>query len=60
MVAAQFDTLLHTQTEIKTMHPHRNHQPARATPRWVTIAQTLFVAAIVAALTVITILELSK
>jgi len=42
------------------MHPHRNHTPARPTSRWVTIVQTLFVAAVVAALTVITILELSK
>jgi hypothetical protein len=42
------------------MHPHRNHTPARATPRWTTILQTIFVAAIVAALTIVTILELSK
>ena len=42
------------------MHPHRNHQPARVTPRWVTIAQTLFVTAVVAALTVAFTLELSK
>lgn len=42
------------------MHPHRNYRPARVTPRWTTIVQTLFVAVIVAALTVITILELSK
>jgi hypothetical protein len=42
------------------MQTYRNHTPARPTSRWVTIAQTLFVAAIVAALTVITILELSK
>ena len=42
------------------MHPHRNYRPARVTPRWATILQTLFVAAIVAALTIVTILELSK
>jgi hypothetical protein len=42
------------------MHPHRNHQPARPTSRLVTILQTLFIAAIVAALTIVTVLELSK
>jgi hypothetical protein len=42
------------------MHPHRNHQPARPTSRLATIVQTLFVAAVVAALTIVTILELSK
>lgn len=42
------------------MHPYRNHTPARPTSRLATIAQTLFVAAIVAALTVATILELAK
>ena len=42
------------------MIPHRNYQPARATPRWLTILQTLFVAAIAAALTVAFTLELAK
>ena len=42
------------------MHPYRNYTPARPTSRLATIAQTIFVAAVVAALTVITILELSK
>jgi hypothetical protein len=42
------------------MNPYRNHQPARPTSRLVTILQTLFVAAVVAALTIVTILELSK
>jgi hypothetical protein len=42
------------------MHPHHNHQPARPTSRLATILQTLFVAAVVAALTIVTILELSK
>lgn len=42
------------------MNPYRNHQPARPTSRLATIAQTLFVAAIVAALTIVTILELAK
>ena len=41
-------------------HPHHNYRPPRTTARWATIAQTLLVAAIVAALTVATILELSK
>ncbi len=42
------------------MNPYRNHTPARPTSRWVTILQTLFVAATTAALTIVTILELSK
>ena len=41
-------------------NPHRNHQPARPTSRLATIIQTLFVAAIVAALTIVTVLELAK
>lgn len=42
------------------MHPYRNHTPARPTSRLATILQTLFVAAIVAALTIATVSELSK
>lgn len=42
------------------MHPYHNHQPARPTSRLATIVQTLFVAAVVAALTVAFTLELSK
>ena len=42
------------------MIPHRNHQPARPMPRWLTIVQTVFVAAIAAALTVAFTLELSR
>ena len=41
-------------------NPHHNYQPARPTARLATIIQTLFVAAVVAALTIVTVLELSK
>ena len=41
-------------------NPHHNYQPARPTSRLATIIQTLFVAAVVAALTIVTVLELSK
>ena len=42
------------------MIPYRNHQPARPTPRWLTIVQTVFVAATMAALTIALTLELAK
>lgn len=42
------------------LNPYRNYRPARPTSRLATIIQTLFVAAIVAALTIVTVLELAK
>lgn len=41
-------------------HPHHNYRPPRPTSRLATILQTLLVAAIVAALTIVTVLELAK
>lgn len=42
------------------MNLHRNYQPTRPTPRWLTIVQTLILAILVAGFTVAFTLELAK